>query len=238
MKKIKKLVCVGVLATLGLNGMATTIYDNYSSFNNFSFSLGNGQEVGNQITINNPGLWSLTNFSFEYFTPSYNLDPSVAVDVRFYYNNGSITNGFASPGGKFWDSGWFNNTIGLPGTNGYPVIGGGSYHSVDYSAAGGDFSSLLVNLPGTFTFTITFTNLGGLNIVDLPLANNISNSLAYGYGDYWLNNGGVWTLMTNANSAANLIVDFSGVPEPTTFGLAALGGAVLLGAAKLRRKRG
>ena len=63
-----------------------------------------------------------------------------------------------------------------------------------------------------------------------------NNQTGISYGDYWVNYGGNWTLMTNASSAANFVVNFSGVPEPTTLGLAILGGALLLGA-KLRRKR-
>ncbi len=44
--------------------------------------------------------------------------------------------------------------------------------------------------------------------------------------------------MTNANTAANFVVDFSGVvPEPSILGLGALGGLMFFGAVRWKRKR-
>jgi len=232
MKHIKHLVCAAVLVTLGFNTRGDTIYDNYGNYNGNSFSMTTGLEIGNQIAVS-PGIWTLTNFSIMYYTPSAILAPNVGIELRFYNNDGAPSNGFPTPGTMFYDSGWFYNTAfgGLPGTNGYPS----GFHSVYYNTT--DFLAYgpPIVLPATFTFTITFTNLGGTNIIDLPLANNTP---PISVGDYWHNNGSGWTLATNAGSAANLVVDFSGtVPEPSTFGLAALGSALLLGVNKLRRKQ-
>lgn len=227
MNHFRTFICAGALVALNLNAWADTIYDSTGSYNGNSFSMGNGQEVGNEISLT-AGVWSLTNFSIEYYSPNFALAPNVGIDVRFYEDNGTPSNGFNTPGTIFYDSGWFfNPPSGLPG-NGYQVV---TYTSSDFTTGA---TPLTMALPGDFTFTITFTNLNVGNLVDLPLANNQS---PISYGDYWLNNGGSWTLMTNAHSAANFVVDFAGtVPEPSSFGLAAIGGVLLLGINKLRRK--
>ena len=241
MKNLNKLVCAGAVLTLGFNTLAATIYDDYAGYSGNSFSVTNGQEVGNEISIT-PGVWSLTNFSIEYHTPDATLSTSVGIDVRFYLNDATPVNGFATPGTLFFDSGWFYNTAlgGLPGNtgpggnNGFNIV---TYNSSDfYGGSVVNLTGPYLQLPGKFTFTITFTNLNPSNLIDLPLANN---QLPISVGDYWLNNGGgAWTLMTNSTSAANFVADFAGtVPEPSMLGLGALGGALLLGINQLRRKR-
>ena len=237
MNYIRNLVCAGaVVATLGFTVQANTIYDSFANANGNAFSLANGQEVGNEIAIS-PGTWSLTNFQIEYYSPNYALNPNVAIDVRFYLNDGTQKNGFNTPGTLFFDSGWWSNPSGpgLPAAGTNWVV---TYNSSDFY--GGSTVNMANNfvMPGDFTFTVSFTNLNAGNVIDLPLANNQVNANVVSYGDYWLNNGGNWTLMTNATSAANFVVDFAGntVPEPTTFGLAAIGGVLLLGINKLRRK--
>jgi hypothetical protein len=212
-----------------MGAWADTIYDSYGNANGYAFTLSNGQEIGNQITLT-PNLWSLTNFTIEYYSPQLSFSSHVGIDVRFYYNDGPLTNGFSSPGTAFWDSGWFyNDALGGMPANGYQIV--------TYSDLLGDFPTcgLLLNMPtANLTFTITFTNLDVSNVVSLPLANNTAG---ISYGDYWLNNGGNWTLMTNnASGAANFVVSFAGVPEPGTVGLGLLGGTLLLGARRLRRK--
>lgn len=232
MKHHKTLICALALVTLGFNTYADTIYDSFGAANGNAFSMGNGQEIGNQITIS-PNSWSLTNFTIEYYSPNASFSANVGIDVRFYYNDGTPTNGFAAPGTLFFDSGWFFNGGSLP-ANGYRTV---TYTGTDF------YGGSLVNmpngflLPGTFTFTVSFTNVDNLNNqVNLPLANNISNNLVRSFGDYWLNNNGNWTLMTNATSAANFVVDIGAVPEPSTFALIGLGSVALLGINKLRRK--
>jgi PEP-CTERM motif len=228
MKHLRKLVCAGTLLVLGGPAWGDVIYDSYGNANGYAFTLANGQEIGNQLTIPT-GVWTLTNFTIEYYSPQTFFTSQVGIDVRFYANDGPATNGFATPGATpFYDSGWFYNTAlgGMP-ANGYQVV---TYDITDFSGG------LPLNMPtANLTFTITFTNLDGGNVVELPLANN---QAGISYGDYWLNNGGAWTLMTNnASGAANFVVNFSGVPEPSSLALAALGGALVWGGRWLRRKR-
>ena len=69
----------------------------------------------------------------------------------------------------------------------------------------------------------------------MPLAANTPGVTG---GEYWVNNSGSWELLTNAIiGPANMLVDLeSPVPEPSVFGFAAVGGALLWRLNKLRRK--
>jgi hypothetical protein len=232
MKFIKKLLCVGLLVSAGFSSLADTFFDNTSLYNGNAFVVNNGQPIGNEVTLG--AGWSLTNFQFEYYSPSLTLNSSLGVDVRFYLNNGPLAGGYPTPGTLFYDSGWYYNTLG-----GIP----GGANDLDYANSDLYSSSLpgAVNLPsgfllpGDFTFVITFTNLGA-DTIELPLANNTAGT---NYGTYWLeDNTGNWTLLTNAISGpANFVSEFAGtVPEPSPIALCAIGGALLFGVNKLRRK--
>ena len=232
-----KLICAAVFFAFGFNVMATTIYDDSANYNNqVTLQLANGLTVGNEIT--NSGVWALTNFSFEYTTPSAALPTSLAVDVQFFLNNGTVTNGFKSPGTLFYDSGFFFNTAA-------GLIPGGGAHTISYNMADlytNAATKLTGTLPSDFTFAITFGNMG-TNQIFLPLANsqnNVNGQTVRSFGDYWLYNNvnSQWTLMYSNSVAANFVVNFSGVvPEPSVMGLSALGGLLFLGASKLKRKR-
>ena len=211
---------------------ADVIFDNTTAYNTNLLTMGNGLEVGNEVTLGSG--WYLTNFQFEYYSPNLTLNAALGVEVRFYRNDGPPAGGYPTPGSMFWDSGVFYNT---------PVgsIPGGTAYDFAYSSADLYTGSLLNlntgllgnKLPTDFTFTITFYNTIG-NTIQLPLANN---SAGTNYGTYWLYNNlsSQWSLLTNS-VPANFIVRFEGVPEPTVLGFAAVGGALLLGASKLKRK--
>ena len=230
-----KILCAVAFLALGFNALATTIYDDAAQYNTNQLQVANSLTIGNQISIAN-GVWNLTNFSIEYYTSNATLNAGVGVDVQFFKNDGPLTNGFASPGTLFFDSGWFYNTLAnnLPGGGAHTI----NYNSTDFTGSPVPLSTGLAGnkMPGTFTFAITFANLG-TNTIDLPLAND---QAGVSFGDYWLYNNlsSQWTLMTNANTAANFVVDFSGVvPEPSILGLGALGGLMFFGAVRWKRKR-
>ncbi len=236
MNYIKKLLCVGLVGTTGFSVLADVVYDNFANYNGHVFTVNNGQQIGNEITLPGSTGLMLTNFAIEYYTPDATLaqgPTGVGIDVRFYYNDGPATNGFATPGTMFYDSGWFYNLMGNTGAG-----GNNGYNVVTYSSFTGDFpvGGLPLNLPGNnLTFTITFTGLNAFNQVFLPLA---TNTPGISYGDYWMQNGsGAWTLMSTNAADANLVVDFSATPEPSTVALVTLGGMALVGFNKLRRKR-
>jgi hypothetical protein len=227
----KALLCVGAAAGLSAGSVrAQQIYNDTGNYNGYLMGVTNGLQVGNQIVVDSA---SLTQFSFEYLATTA-LAANVGVDVRFYFNNGAPVNGYNTPQTLFFDSGWYYNTLG--GIQSSPTGNNLTYTTADF-AAGALANWNLYNyaLPTTFTFTITWTNITP-NEIEMPLANNVAGQST---GFYWVNNNGTWSLNSqpNNNPNGNFLVDFSGqVPEPSTFGLAAIGGALLLGIQRLRRK--
>jgi|SRR5665213_101746 len=230
---LNKLFCAVAFMAVGFSAAATTIYNDSGSYNGNLLQMGDGVQVGNEVSLT--GHWSLTNFSFEYYSPNVALNSGLDVEVKFYLNNGTATNGHPTPGTLIYDSGLFFNTAGgnLP-TGSHDV----NYYSADlYSGPGLNLPASYI-LPSDFTFTITFNNFS-TNTMFLPLANNQTNQAGQSvtsYGDYWLYQNGSWTLLENT-APANFLVNMSGVPEPSVFYLGAVGSAILLGASKLKRKR-
>ena len=199
----------------------TVIYDTSAGYNTNFFSMSNGEQIGNQITLS-PNTWSMTSFNVEYYTTNIFQPSQVGVDLRFYLNNGAVVNGRAAPGTLFYDSGW---SYGLPaGPNGDTI----TYEASDL------YKDALLNLPacfllpGSFTFTLTFTGLDARDTIALPLANSPVNQPATSSGQYWLNTGGQWTLLTNS-APANVVALITGVPEPAPWCLALIGGGLLFG---------
>jgi hypothetical protein len=207
------------------------IYDTSETYNTNIFSINNGEQLGNEITLS-PKTWSMTGFNIEYYSTNILQPAQVGVDLRFYNNNGKVVNGIATPGTEFYDSGWD-----------YGLTAGPQGDTIFYQ-----FSDLYQNallnlpagflLPGTFTFTVTFTNLNAENTISLPLANSPTNQTATSYGTYWVNTDGQWSLLTNS-VPANLVAQIIGttVPEPTTAFLGALGSLFLFAAGRLVRRR-
>jgi hypothetical protein len=229
-----KLVCVGMVMSLGFTARAATIFDNTTAYNSHQFTLGNGQQIGNEVTLGSG--WVLTNFQFEYYSPdSGPLNSSLGVDVRFYLNNGPLDPaGYPTPSTLIFDSGWFSN--GNVGAGNIPT----GANDLNYNSS--DLSTLVTGLPGNvlpgdFTYSITFTNLGS-NTIELPLANSTAGT---NYGTYWLYNNvsSQWALLTNNATPANDLVIFQGTPtpEPSVIGLGAIGSLLLVGVSKLKRKR-
>ena len=224
MRNLKKQVCVGIVASFGLTALAGTIYDTPAG-NGGLMQLADGVTVGNEISL--PAFYTLTSFSFEYYSPDSGstLNSAVSVDVKFYQNNGPLTNGYYAPGTLLYDSGLFAPGNLPTGSNDI------SYYSTDFASGSPALTGPLITT--NLTFTITFNNLGG-NTVDLPLADAQPGITT---GNYWLydNSSSQWGLMTNS-MPADFVVDFQGVPEPSVFGLGAIGSLLLLGVSKLKRK--
>ena len=228
-----KIACAAVFISLGFSAVADTIYDDAANYNGNVFQMANGLEIGNEISIA-PGLWSLTNFAIEYYTPDATLNPNLGIDVRFYLNDGpSMLVISPRPERSFMTAACFTirQPAIFPETVRIPLTIRVRIFTMEVGAPNLPNGYLL---PGDFTFTVTFYNLGG-NTIDIPLADDQAGT---SYGDYWLYNNlmSQWTLMTNT-VPANFVVDFSGVPEPSVFGLGAVGSLLLLGVSRLKRKR-
>ncbi len=222
--------CLAVLLPLLHARADSVIYDTSETYNTNVFPVSNGEELGNQITLS-PNTWSMTSFQIEYYSTNIISPEKVGVDLRFYLNNGPVINGVATPGTEFYDSGWnYGLTAG-------PLGDTIAYESSDL------YQNALLNLPagfllpGTFTFSLSFTNLDANNNISLPLANSPANQPATSYGTYWLNSSGQWTLLTNS-APANFVTVINGnsVPEPAASFLGALGVLVLLSTCRRVRR--
>jgi hypothetical protein len=172
------------------------VYDNTEVQLNYVLSFTNNLEIGDQIWLaNNQTYPYLTNFSLEYYSTNVSFYGAVQADVRYYFNDGPLTNGYASPGTIFYDSGWFSikpPQSYFPGTNSAVISFSGAQLTggvvpLDPSMA----------LPADFTVSVTFQGLSGADYVGfdyVALDDFDPPAVGTNYGDYWLNNGGNWTL--------------------------------------------
>jgi hypothetical protein len=215
--KIFTSMFVGLALTflVGFNAFGTDIYNTFPSTNGASFSVTNGQQVGNQITLNSSQI-TMSEFSFEYFTTTP-FSGTNGVDLKLY--NGAPT------GPSIYDSGVFSPLPAAPaGTN------------VNYSA-GFDFP-LNFLLPTNFTFILTFSLVPG-DSLQLLLANPPSGQPGSTTTNYWYNYSGGpgLTLSALASGSADIGVTITGTVKtpdaPVTAGLLGMG---LMGIFVLHRK--
>jgi hypothetical protein len=194
-------------------------------------------EVGNEIRLApSPSTpWYLTTFSFEFWGTNtaspgnVSFAGPVTAEVRFYQNNGSPVNGYASPGATaFYDSG----PISLASIGAAPTARGTLMFT-----AGSDFPSSGLLIPTSdMTWTVQFRGMRQTDSVGVDLYSPAT--VGQTYEDYWAYNPyySSWTLYTNSvpmSFGAYMV----GVPEPSTLSLSLLGGMGILALARrLRRK--
>lgn len=214
-----------------------TLYDNsapgvYNGGANGSLTiLQSGDTIGTQITT--AGEAWLSSIQLQYNAPiSFGID-DVAMTVSIYKNTGALIGGQLSPGTFVWSYTAHN----VPGN--FPL---GQSLTID-SSLDPSFDGLYLTA-GTFTITTMFTdfttpaNMGGFGVY-IPLSGNPSGQIGSSLGDYWygLNNSS-WDLLTGPVAGnANMLMIVEATPEPSTLALAAIGGVLLLGVNKLKRKR-
>jgi hypothetical protein len=233
-----KAMVAGVVVILGSSAAVrgAVLYQDTASASGQVMNLGNNQQFGQQVWL---GSWVphyLTNFSFEYYSPFTTYSGSVQMDVRLYQNNGTLFNGYASPGSIFYDSGNFTlaNPWSISGTNTATVV----FQLSDLLS--GNTVNLNPNfiLPTNFTFTVSVSGLQGGDQVGLPIFGAPSvgtNSL-----DYWYNVGGNWQLLTNSQYNVSFGAQFMGTPtpEPSVIYLGAMGAVALTIMIRRRQQRG
>ena len=188
--KYTLLLLIGALWTgLGLPLSATTIFDNVSHDQLTRLAPG-ALEVGDQIVLGSPERY-LTNFAFQFWgTNTANSDAftgTVQARVRFYQNNGPLTNGSPAPGTNFYDSGWF----GVAPTP----------RSTVTFAAGVNFpwAGLFLPVASDLTWSVQFRGMGPTDSVGVDLYT--PPAVGQDLPDYWENNGSTWILKTNNNGA-------------------------------------
>ena len=227
--------------SVGVRGDA--LYQNTSTYLGYGLDFPNGQQIGEQIWLA-PSLPAeyLTNFSFVYSSPN-NVAWGVTADVRFYENNGILTNGYSTPGTLFYDSGSVPFVNPLNFTTGATNSLTANFWLTDLQSplTGGTALDPSFILPTNFTFTITFSGLTEGETVGLPVFD--PPSVGTNYADYWYDLSGSWQLLTNDSGAQIAFgAEFNGsptpTPEPTVLALGAFGAAMLTVMARRRQRRG
>jgi hypothetical protein len=221
-------LCMSIVAPL----RAATIFDNSANDLQHRWSPAPlTLEVGNEILLAGTERY-LTYFDFEYWATTANhvsFAGPVEARVRFYVNDGTPPfNGYATPGFKFYDSGWFG---GFGPTDGSP-----NRATLTFSE-GTDFPAGGLFIPTSdMTWSVQFQGLELGDTVGLDLYSPAV--VGADYDDYWQYNGS-WTLQTNSypmDFAARFYANQT-VPEPSAVTLSIMGGLGLLTLARrLRRK--
>jgi hypothetical protein len=232
MRKSFRLNGLLILAALWLGSTlplcATTIFNNSSNDLHVSFNPGT-YEVGDQIILASTERY-LIHFDFEFWGTN-TLSPgnvtfagAVEARVRFYENNGTLFNGYASPGTNFYDSGWFS---GFSPT---------SRNTLQFSAGVGlDFPSGGLFIPvDEMTWSVQFRGMGATDSVGVDIYS--PPVVGADYPDYWQNNGVTgWTLQTNT-VAMNFAATMDAIPEPSVLALLLAGGLGILTLVRRQRR--
>jgi len=230
MRGVLVLAALWIGSTLSLR--AATIFDNSTHDLGIRFNPGT-YEVGDQIAFasGSIGQW-ITDFSFEYWgtntasPTAFAGGANVQARVRFYLNDGTPFNGYASPGTQFYDSGFF--TIG-------PTPTGRNTLNFTQGADGIPIGGFQV-LASEMTWSVQFRGMGATDSLGVDIYN--PPTVGSDHTDYWQNNSlRDWTLMTNSlASTMNFAARVSAVPEPSVLALSLAGGlGILVMVRRLRR---
>jgi hypothetical protein len=230
----QKIAFVGAGLLLATNGAvhAQNLYNDSTTDTGNSLNFVNGTTLGNEIVMGyaNP-YYSLTDFSFEYYSPLATFTGvNVQMEVYLYANDGSPFNGYATPGTSLYDSGLFSLSTPQQYSASFP---GGPVNAV---ALDFDLSASPVTVPRDFTLAVVVTGLTGGDTAGIELFD--PPTTGQNYGDYWSNNGGGWQLLTNT-VPTDFGAQFSGTPtpEPSSAYLGVAGGTLLAGLTWLRRRQ-
>jgi hypothetical protein len=231
-------VIVLVLVLTAGNSRAGTVYDNTTTDTGGVLMLTNNQIVGGEIFPNYVATFPyLTNFSFEFYSPTYSWAGSVSADIKFYRNDGTAFNGYPSPGTLFYDTGWFDVLNPLAYTSGTSNRITYTFGWADLHTPGNPLvpMSPTLALPSDFTVVYQFDGLTNGNQLGLPIFQ--PPTVGTNYGDYWLvDNTSNWELVTNvAGPVAFGQLFIADTPEPSMFSLGILGAGLLGGLLKRRK---
>lgn len=200
-----------------------TVHDLGTRFNPGSY------QVGDQITL--AGTGNLLYFSFEWYGINTihpdSFSGAIQAQVRMYYNNGTLFNGYAAPGTMFFNETYLFSDVGATPTP----------RSTEEFFAGLDFPSggLPITSPD-ITWSVQFTGLGAGDEVGLDLYSPPAVGAEVGdFGDYWQNAGSGWTL--NTNTVAMDFGAYMAAPEPSSMTLSLVGGLGILFASRWFRRK-
>ena len=206
---LKTILLTIVVLTLPTAGFGAVVYDNTAPGNDLNQYYGSTFEFGDQVNLAGSER-TVTDFSFYARLNASSLG-SQSLVFRFYANDGTA----GAPGSLLFTSD--PQTMAL-GSQTFTVSG------------------LSITVPNSFTWSVTFSNLGagddaGLLLYNPPITGSSLN-------DFWQKDaGGAWALMQVNGGAtpANFGARITAVPEPGVFALCALG-AVIYGAFRRNRR--
>jgi hypothetical protein len=233
-KPFQKVIVLGIAAFLATNVAVhgTTLYSDASTDTGNSLNFTNGWTLGNEIELGNGiNSASITSFSFEIYSTEFAFagGTNVTMQAFLYANNGTPFNGFSTPGTLLYDSQPFILLTPLIYSiaNGLPIS--------DAVTLNFDLSGSPVTVGNDFTLAIEVNGLAGSDSVGLELFGPAT--VGQNFGDYWLNTGSSWELLTN-NVPTDIGAQFTGTvaPEPSTVSLGVIGAMLLMGLTWLRRR--
>jgi len=244
---LKTIAVILVVAAVSFAHGQVAVYDGITTPSGVQFPMSNSVVIGQQVYMDSSLLAAnpyLSSFSFSYYSTNVGWSGSVSADVKFYLNNGSTFNGYATPSQLIYDTGLFSlvnpqltfATNGVKETFAWQDI----YLNYNYDSAGGGAVTPMdsnLALPSTFTVVYTITGLGSGDTLSLPVY--YPPSVGTNYNDYWVKVGSNWELVTNTGGGVSFGAQFNNLstpaPEPSTLGLGALG-MVLMARLIKRRK--
>jgi hypothetical protein len=201
MKKV--IILTFILGTFAATVRGDTIFDNSANDIHVRFNPGT-YEVGDEVILNGNARY-LTNFSFEFWGTNTIADGNplfsgnVQCSVRFYKNDGTPFNGYATPGTCFWASDWFNV---FPTVRNTLVFRSG----VDFPASG-------IYVPSSdITWSVQFRGMSATDQVGVDFFS--PGVVGLNFPDYWLKNGPSWQLLTNS-VASDFAAKMEGAFMPT-----------------------
>lgn len=215
MKKLAILLAVLVSVGVCFSQSTFIVYDNTLIDRYTTFQIGAGEEVGDEILLDNTQFMNGTLYSINYFSFTYwgaNFSGNEQMRVKFYKNDGAS----GKPNTVLWDSDPFN----IPATGKSQVI----------------FDDL--NLTITYrnlTWAVQFLGLesgesAGLWIYSPP-------AVGGNYTDYWYNDGSGWELRAGtqaidfeAKIGVNPIPPTVTITAPTDGGFAVAGNPLTISA--------
>jgi hypothetical protein len=183
---------LGFAALLAHAAPAAIIYDNSTGYEDaFNDSR---LETGDEINVSGSAML-VTNFSFEYFA-EFTATGDETARVRFYQMNGLPgSNGFATPGTLFYDSGAFSISSGFRTVN------------ID------DMSTLLPS--GAFTWSVEFGGVTEAESAGLLYYNPPTVGSSDDY--FWEKENGAWTAVASDDTGNNFAARVTAAdgPAPT-----------------------
>jgi len=181
---------LGALGIFSQTAQAEIVYNNTS--NRLGLSYGSPFEFGDQVILSGTSRM-VSGFTFEYF--GTNFSGNETAKVRFYKNDGPVSQNQATPGTLIWDS------------ESFPIVATPEAgFTLTWDKASITFNSRPVVVPDTFTWTVEF---GGITTGEFAGANLYSPpTVGNGFTSFWEKGPGGWELRRGTNPGGGVTNNF------------------------------